>query len=652
MNPIVPHTDATDEALVTDSSHVSLPIATAAPPVRARSRAAAFTVADGLMLLIGGLAAWLRLGDLAGLPLSPAEATAALANRQFWSAVPLDVPVTSPAYFAFTHLVMSLGGSSDTVARLVPAIFGVLTVLLVWAWRGRARPVAQLTAGLFLAISPLLVAVSRTAGGNAIALFALLALAVAARGLLDGRRPWIIAAGMALGLGLTSSPLFYTGLVALIIAILVTQPFRRRPPVAQAVQLANDKEGKLDSLHYSSQQFVGGGEEGELDSLRYSSQQFVGGGEEGKLDSLRYIGLAAGATFVTVATSLLLHPAGLGAALRLFPTWLAQFGLPSSAAAAFSPLLALLRYEPAAVVLGLPAVVAAVLGRGRFRRALALWFGVALLLTLLQPGVMVNVTAALLPAYLLVGLSAASIADRRDPAPVAGRRTGWFTAAAILGLGALMLAAGGRFTRLNLLAGENATLISLAILAFILAGAAVVLAMAWESPAARRGAFLGAAVLLLFWQWGAAWQLSRAGANDPRERWVAEGSTDDVPVMIDLLGDISRQVRNSNRDLIIFSQVDSPVLRWYLGDFVGFQSGPALPMNTSADVVITAADSDPSLPADYFGADFGLVQRDPLGAGPSTVSDVLKWWLFRESTAVPETQRVVVWVRSDLANAE
>ena len=51
-----------------------------APVGRARAWAS-FTIADGLMLLIGGLAAWLRLGDLAGLPLSPAEATAAAGAR-------------------------------------------------------------------------------------------------------------------------------------------------------------------------------------------------------------------------------------------------------------------------------------------------------------------------------------------------------------------------------------------------------------------------------------------------------------------------------------------------------------------------------------------------------------------------------------------
>src|SRR5690606_15273271 len=87
---------------------------------------------------------------------------------------PLAMPVGSPAYFAFTHLVMSLGASGDAAARLVPAVFGLLTVLLVWRWR--KGPVGWLVAGLFLAVSPLLVAVSRTAGGDAIAWFALMLL--------------------------------------------------------------------------------------------------------------------------------------------------------------------------------------------------------------------------------------------------------------------------------------------------------------------------------------------------------------------------------------------------------------------------------------------------------------------------------------------
>lgn len=551
------------------------------------------------MLPIAILAAWLRFGDLARLPLSAAEATAALANWQFWSAAPLDVAVSSPAYFAFTHPVMSLGASGDVAARFIPAVFGLLTVLTVWLLRGRAHPVAWLGAGLFLAVSPLLVAVSRTAGGDAIALFALLLIVVA---WVNGGRRSALLIGVGLGLGLASSPLFYTGLVGLVIAGLM------------------------------------GGEERDKD-------------EERNLERLRYMGVAAGVTFGVVATSFLLYPAGLGAALRIFPTWLGQFGLPASAGAAVSPLLALLRYDPAVYVLGLPAAVWCLQARNRGRGP-AVWLAVTAALVVLQSGTMVNVTAAILPACLLIGLLAAEIARQVDPTPVIGRHTTLYTAVAILGLGALLLVATGRLARLNLLSGENAMLIALSMLAFVLAGAAVLLAMAWESPAARRGLLVGAVGLLLFWQWGTAWQLSRLGANDPRERWVQTGTDDDVSLLIPLLQDISRQLVNSPRDLTIASQVESPVLRWYLRDFAGFEYGPALPINTSADVIITPIDAEPSLPNDYFGADFGLERREVPNAGPVMVSDALKWWLFRESTAATDDRRIVLWVRSDLARAE
>ena len=130
------------------------------------------------------------------------------------------------------------------------------------------------------------------------------------------------------------------------------------------------------------------------------------------------------------------------------------------------------------------------------------------------------------------------------------------------------------------------------------------------------------------------------------------GTDDDVAVLVPLLQDISRQVANSPRDLVIFSQVESPVLRWYLRDFAGFEHGPALPVDTQADVIITPIEAEPTLPNDYFGADLGLEQREVPNVGPVMVSDALKWWLFRESTAATDNRRVVVWVRSDLARPE
>ncbi len=588
---------------------------------RASERGAAVTVADGLMLVIGALAAVLRLGDLARLPLSAAEATAALANWQAATGVPLAAPPPSPAYFAFTHGIMALGGVSDVAARLVPAVFGLLTVLLPWLMlRGRARPAVWLGAGLLLAVSPLLVIVSRTAGGDAIALFALLLLVLttANHGLDDSRRPtaegeWSvingrrpaaggrrsILAGAALGLGLTSSSLFYTGLVALLPALWVA--------------------GRVD---------------GEEERPRWS------------LNEWRPALLAALVAFVAVASGLLLRPEGLGDALELFAAWLSDFGLPASGVWA-SPFLALLRYEPALLILGVPAAVWAWLAGDRPGRALAAWLGATLLLMVLQPGVMVNAAAAVLPGYLLIGRLAAALLKRRVGYGGSERRVAWGTAGVLVGLGALALAVVGRFARLNLLSGENATLIGLAALAFVLAALAVVLALAWDNPAARRGAFVGTLALLLFWQWGAAWQLSRYGANDPRERWVVSGTDGDARRMTDLLTRISRQTANSDRDLAVFSLVDSPVLAWYLRDLVGFQSGAALPVNATPDVVVSPAEDEPALYTDYYGADFDLTQAEVAATG-STLNDALKWWLFRESNAAVDTQRVILWIRSDL----
>ncbi|WP_374686732.1 hypothetical protein [Promineifilum sp.] len=598
-----------------DGAANHLPPAVSAPfAVRRPSLVARLTVADGLMALIGGVAALARLVDLSRLPLSPAEAGAALASWQFANGGQVAAPVSSPAYFTFTSLIMGLGGSGDVAARLAPVLFGVATVLLPWLWRGRARPALWLTAALFLAVSPLHVAVSRAAGGEAIALFALLLLVVA-----GGRRWWGVA-GAALGLGLTSAPLFYTGLVALVPAWWI---------------------------------FAG---------ANLMDRRRLDGAPAGDwVSQWRRIGVAAALAFVAVGSCLLFYPAGFGAALQLLPTWFAQFGLPAnlSASGLLSPLLTLLRYEPALLMLGLPAAVWAVRRGDRPGIRLGIWLGLVLLIATLQPAHVANTAAAVLPGYLLVGLFAAHLARASATSEKSGlsQRTTWFVAGGLLLLGMVLLVSIGRFTRLNLWTGEQGTLVGLATLAFVFAGLVVILALSWDNSAARLGAFLGVALLLLYWQWGTGWQLNQIGANDPRERWVVEAADDDVPVMMELITNISLQTTNAADDLAIFSLIESPVLRWYFRDFARFQTGPALPVNAQTSVVLAPDDRQLAHSGDYFGVDFGLTQRDVADAvaAPAPVgtriADLLRWWLFRESTAPVDGERLILWIRSDLATA-
>ena len=560
-------------------------------------RLAGVTVADGLMVLVGLAAAVARLGGLSALPLSPAEAGPALASWQFTNGIPLTAAVSSPAYFSLTNLIMGLGVDGDAAARLVPALIGVLTVWLPWLWRGRTHPAVWLTAAIFLAVSPLQMAVSRTAGGEAIALFALTLLAVATFRLEEGEW-WGAAAGLALGLGLTSAPLFYTGMVAFIPAWWV-----------------------------------------------------FGGARAIERRTWGRLAIAGGLTFVVAAATGLFYLSGVGAALQLFPAWLAQFGLPVSswALAVMAPVLTLLRYEPALLFLGVPAAVWVMAGDERPGKLFSLWLVLLLPILLLQAEAFQNAVAAIVPGYLLVGLLAGDLAIGARPR--AERRTTWLVAGGLTLLGMVLLVSLSRFTRLGLWSGGEAPLVGLAVLAFVFAGVAVILALAWDNAAARRGAFLGVAVLLLYWQWGTGWQLAHQGANDPRERWVVAGTDDDMAVLATLLERVSLQAANSNTDLEVFSTVESPALRWYFRDFGRFTTGPALPLETQAAVLITANDAEPRAPNEYLGADFGLVQRDVPGnegARPA-LAELLRWWLLREASTASDQERVIVWIRSDLA---
>ena len=573
-------------------------------PAAARRWATALTVADGLMLAVAVVAAVARFAALGAQPLSPGESEAALAGWQFAHGVPLTAAPASPAHFTFTSLLMSLGGDGDAVARLAPAVFGLLTVLTPWLWRGRFRPAVWLTAGALLAVSPIHVILSRTAGGEAIALFALVLLAVALARLDEGEK-WGVTAGAALGLGLASAPLFYTGLVSLLPAWWV-----------------------------------------------FGSANGAGTASVGR-NVLRAGALAAVIVFATIAAGGLFYPEGIGGALALLPRWLGQFGLAGGMAAR-EPLLVLLRYELPLLLLGIPAVVWAVTMDDRPARQMTLWLGLLLPIALLQATVPHQAAAALAPGYLLIGLLAGQLLTGKLP-PTERRRV-WLVGGGLAFLGATLLVSMARFTKLGLWTGNQAPLIGLAVMAFVFAGLAVLLALTWDSAAARRGAFLGMAALLLYWQWGTGWHLSQQAANDPGERWVTVGTDDDVPMLVQLLAGVSREATNSNVDLVVFSAVDSPVLRWYFRAFDRFDSGPALPVDTDAAVVVTADDAQPQLPNDYFGADFGLERREvpttPQVGAATAIDQVLRGWLFHRYDTPVEEQRVVVWVRADLAAAE
>ena len=182
------------------------------------------SLASIVFLLILTIAAVLRFGYLGALPLAADEARQALLAWDFWQPAlhSAGAETVSPAYFTFTTVLFALIGAGDAVARLAPAIFGILTVTLPWLWRSELGNAGAFAASILLAVSPTLNMLSTTAGGEAISVFAVLLFFIAwMRFQAGGGRRWLLTSGIALGLGLATSPLFFSLMFSLLLAALL-----------------------------------------------------------------------------------------------------------------------------------------------------------------------------------------------------------------------------------------------------------------------------------------------------------------------------------------------------------------------------------------------------------------------------------------------
>ncbi len=556
------------------------------------------TLADGLFLLAGVAAVLLRLTNLGRLPLSPTEAEAALGVWRFWQAGEAAIAVPSPAYFSLTALLTQVLGFSDGVMRLVPALAGVALALLPWLLRRRLGDVGALVAAWVLAISPLTTAVSRTASGDSIALFALLLLLVGWLRYQDEGGRWLHVAGGALALGLNSAPLFYGGLLALLLPLLWTE--RERWP-----QKEEWRETAVVTL----------------------------------------------ALFTALSTLLLWHLPGVGGAAALLGQWVQLFGFGGGLAALFDPVLALARYEVILLLLGVSALLWAVWREDAPATQAALWLAGLALLLLLQWGNLTLVPLMLLPGSLIIGRLAEGVLVALDDGLT------WLFTLALALLGGLMLVNVARFARVIAYSADNLQNIWLALFALAFTAVTIYFFWAWAPKPTYQALILAALLLLSFYQWGTAWWLGHAAANDVRERWVQAPTTDDdLPMLIRLTRQISAQVTGSEKGIDLVSGVDTAVLRWYLREFANASFGQTVPPTTQASLIITTQEAanqadGPAFGSNYFGGDFGLLRTgiapDSL-LTPTPTLDALRWWLFHESRAVVQEQRVVLWIKADL----
>jgi hypothetical protein len=571
------------------------------------------TVEHGLYLLIFMGAAVLRLVNLGLIPLSPAEAHEALVAWRLWQpdvlAAGLPTLPGSAAYFSLTALLLPVLGSGDSVMRLVPALFGLLLVLLPWGLRPLIGSTGALVTSLLLAVSPVHAIAARTAGGEAIAVFAGFLLLVGwLRYQEKGHYRWFLTAVAALALGLAGAPLFFGLLLTLVVAWL-----------AQAYlgpALFEDEEGQARPTLWPDSQ------------------------------GRRLAGLWGLAIFVVVSSLVFWYTPGLAAAARLPATWLATFTWPSDLMSWIAPVLALSRYELPVIVLGTVAVVWATWRGEPFPNFLVFWLTAALLVTLMQQGEVSNVLILTLPGYLLVGWLAGAVLDRR------GTWEKWLLLGALLLIGAVVSLNLAMYGRVTLYQVEQPPLthVWLAILGLALGGIFVNLVAMRNGRAALQGVLAAVLVCLVVYGWGTAWRLGHQSANDPRERWVGAATDGGVRLLATTVRDFSWRFTRSERDLSIFSAVDAPALRWYLRDYPNLEVGHALPHAPTQHVLITR-EGDGLLPGGaYVSTSFPLTRLETEHLLTATQS--LRWWFFYESPESIPREQVIVWLRADLVGVE
>ncbi len=303
------------------------------------------------------LAAALRLFDLGWLPLDPAEAALSLPAWQAAAGQPLPVVPGAPLLFQLQQLAFWLLHGGDAVARLVPAVAGIVLVLAAWGLRPIVgRPAAMATAALFAA-SPLWVFYGRTVApaGLSAALVVLLLGLVASGG--RRARVWIpVTAGLlAVAGGVAISVAVAAGLGWLLLRARGEQP-------AVAAKLATLWPEPSDR--------------------RRGAVVFA-------------------LTAALAATGLALRPEGFAALIQLPAAFVAQAGTGLGPVQGL--LLPLVAYAPVTLVFGVAGLVAAWYLPSPLGRVLPVWVLVGWLLAMLAgPATFADL---LLPLTLAAGLA-------------------------------------------------------------------------------------------------------------------------------------------------------------------------------------------------------------------------------------------------------
>lgn len=580
----------------------------------------------------------LRLAEIDNVPLTDGEASHALAA---WRAVRLDaagdIPLTtSPLLFALQSVSFGLVGASETSARFMTILGGVLLVLTPQLFRSYFGSSRTFIITLLLAISPVIFAGSRfsfPAIWSAI-VATIMIWALWRFSLTRHAREGIIAIVAAVAL-LT---LIESGGVVLFVIIAVaaslTSFFTNRALVAYKYELEDESEQAPAPTI----------------SLAALLRELPWG-----------IGLPV-AVFVViiVTTAFMTNLSGLSNVGELFAGVLRGFSVHYEGATTAFPFVVALFYEP--FLLGFAFVGAwLMVQRDSFdfeARFLIAWIVLAFAMAVMFVGASPDHALwFILPAAVLASQPIAelfALESRQTPfqVPVWAR---WLVSLIVLAIIFIFTLAFQDVARsmLNLNANMDVIRIILMLVPIIFMVITYFLvASSWNERTAMQGIGLGVLSFMIITSVGTGWRISVDRSEAPAELWHTQAYSRNLFLLRDTLLELGLRESSGFTGVGITALVPQDgAVAWLLRDFNNTQFITDLSEARTKPIVILPASIDPNnepdLGGSYVGQSF-IVSRE-WSYNALMINEIPAWW-SQLRTRINETaiEHAVLWVRLDI----
>ena len=569
------------------------------------------TVEIILYVFVFFAAAWLRLNHLGASPLSEAEASHALAAASttphaspHWHNGELVVP-NNPVYHNLTALLFHLFGAEDAIARFVNALAGVSLVFTPILARKRLGRVNTLVLMIVFCISPILIAISRTADGPSIAVLGIVLILMLIVGAesddaIQKRMPWIAA---ALGFTLATGADAPYGLLMICIAGL----FRLK---------------NISALG-----------------------KFVDTCKKFQIQRHAWIILAAWFAAVSGIGFTLGGFAGMAESIGgWFSGWFGPGQMPGITFILMLPI-----YDPLVFIFGLAGIFVAIRNPEGIGRGVVAWFVAALFVTLVYLGRKPSdIVWVALPMAILAAQQLTLFVDR-----IATRKH-WFEffmlsciLICIFAMDLMMLQAYAGGSELGgVLKGVEPRFYPLIIIGSLIFAAVVItfVGMGWDLDVALDGAGAAAAIFLVLLTISSIWQLNFTKPS-ARELWHPQATTTSMSTLNTTIENIS-QISTGREDALSLQVNDADMhadIAWAMRDMARFLVEQEI--LTAPELILTPEESRlTTFSGQYIGQSFVLGERWAWsGILPP---NFMHWWITREAPISQENW--ILMVRADL----